>query len=137
MQIQQLLDHAIQCSLAELATLWRKHLTGPCPDHPIIRRYSFAWRVQAQINGGLSTQTRRRLRELDISFTRDQDFRPEGISPLKPGTEFVRQWNGATYRVQITTVGYVYDGQPYQSLSEIARLITGHRRSGPKFFGLK
>jgi hypothetical protein len=137
MNTQELVDRSAQCSLDDLEALWKKHLTGPCPQHPIIRRYGFAWRVQAQATGGLTNQTRQRLRALDSSFSRDQDFRPEGISPLKPGTEFVRQWNSKTYRVQITTAGYVYDGHPYKSLSEIARLITSHRRSGPKFFGVK
>lgn len=137
MNLQQLLDHAAQCSLEELAVLWKAHLNGPCPTHPVIRRYSFAWRIQAQAQGGHSIQTRQRLRALEGSFDRDKNFRPEGVAPLKPGTEFVRVWNGDTYRVQVTTLGYMYDGSPYKSLSEIARLITGHHRSGPKFFGMK
>jgi hypothetical protein len=33
--------------------------------------------------------------------------------------------------------GVVYQGRRYQSLSEVARLITGSRWSGPLFFGLK
>jgi hypothetical protein len=33
--------------------------------------------------------------------------------------------------------GYEYHGARYQSLSEIARLITGTRWSGPLFFGIK
>ena len=32
---------------------------------------------------------------------------------------------------------YTYRGEAYTSLSEIARLITGTRWSGPRFFGLK
>ena len=33
--------------------------------------------------------------------------------------------------------GFEYKGERYRSLSEIARLITGTRWSGPLFFGLK
>jgi hypothetical protein len=33
--------------------------------------------------------------------------------------------------------GYEYQGTRYRSLSEIARLITGTRWSGPLFFGIK
>ena len=33
--------------------------------------------------------------------------------------------------------GYEYQGVRYRSLSEIARLITGTRWSGPLFFGIK
>jgi Protein of unknown function (DUF2924) len=33
--------------------------------------------------------------------------------------------------------GFSYGGKHYRSLSELARLITGSRWSGPLFFGLK
>ncbi len=49
----------------------------------------------------------------------------------------VRQWQGKVYEVVTVEQGYMYDGQKYRSLSEIARAITGTRRSGPAFFGLK
>jgi hypothetical protein len=39
--------------------------------------------------------------------------------------------------VNVETNGYEYHGARYQSLSEIARLITGTRWSGPLFFGIK
>ena len=38
---------------------------------------------------------------------------------------------------QVEEKGYEYKGTCYQSLSEIARLITGTRWSGPAFFGIK
>jgi hypothetical protein len=33
--------------------------------------------------------------------------------------------------------GILFRGKPYKSLSEVARVITGARWSGPLFFGLK
>ena len=33
--------------------------------------------------------------------------------------------------------GVMFRGKPYRSLSEVARVITGNRWSGPLFFGLK
>jgi hypothetical protein len=39
--------------------------------------------------------------------------------------------------VNVEDNGYEYHGARYQSLSEIARLITGTRWSGPLFFGIK
>ena len=39
--------------------------------------------------------------------------------------------------MNVETNGYEYQGARYQSLSEIARLITGTRWSGPLFFGIK
>jgi hypothetical protein len=121
---------------SELVELWQIHLGGACPKHPLIRRHLLAWRVQAQAHGGLPSRTRRRLREMDIAFNRDPEFRPQGVAPLKPGTEFIRVWNHQTHRVRVTTRGFIYQGHAYKSLSEIARQITGTRWSGPKFFAV-
>ncbi|XAT58428.1 DUF2924 domain-containing protein [Rhodobacteraceae bacterium IMCC1335] len=56
---------------------------------------------------------------------------------LSPGTELVRSYRGQTYTVLVRDNGFEWNGSCYGSLSEIATLITGSRRSGPKFFGLK
>jgi hypothetical protein len=56
---------------------------------------------------------------------------------LKPGTRLVRQWHGQTYRVLVLDHGYQYADRHYQSLTPIAREITGAAWSGPRFFGLK
>ena len=56
---------------------------------------------------------------------------------LSPGTELTRSYRGQTYTVLVREDGFEWNGTRYGSLSEIATLITGLRRSGPKFFGLK
>ena len=56
---------------------------------------------------------------------------------LSPGTELIRSYQGQTYIVLVRGAGFEWNGTCYGSLSEIATLITGSRRSGPKFFGLK
>jgi hypothetical protein len=55
---------------------------------------------------------------------------------LKPGTRFVREWRGTLHQVMILEEGVLFRGQHYGSLSEVARVITGSRWSGPRFFGL-
>ena len=57
-------------------------------------------------------------------------------SMLKTGTTLVRQWHGHTYAVLVRDDGFEYEGQPYRSLSVIAKRITGAHWSGPRFFGL-
>jgi hypothetical protein len=49
----------------------------------------------------------------------------------------LREWQGVTHQVTVIEDGVLYRGQRYRSLSEVARLITGSRWSGPLFFGLK
>jgi hypothetical protein len=57
---------------------------------------------------------------------------------LAPGTVLAREYRGVEYRVVVTADGrFDFKGQPFQSLSVIAREITGTRWSGPVFFGLK
>ena len=56
---------------------------------------------------------------------------------LSPGTELMRSYQGQTYIVLVRGAGFEWNGTCYGSLSEIATRITGSRRSGPKFFGLK
>ena len=41
------------------------------------------------------------------------------------------------HRVTVLEKGFEYRGEPYRSLSQVARRITGSRWSGPAFFGLK
>lgn len=56
---------------------------------------------------------------------------------IKPGTRLLRTWQGITHEVLVGEGTVTYRGRSYRSLSEIARLITGQRWSGPLFFGLK
>jgi hypothetical protein len=56
---------------------------------------------------------------------------------LSLGTRLVRTWGDAKHEVIVLEDGFAYRGKAYGSLSEIARLITGARWSGPRFFGLK
>jgi Protein of unknown function (DUF2924) len=58
-------------------------------------------------------------------------------SKLRIGDRVVRGWGGTKHEVTVLPKGYSYRGTAYQSLSEIARLITGTRWSGPRFFGTR
>ena len=56
---------------------------------------------------------------------------------LKTGTRLLREWHCVTHEVILTEDGVQFQGKRYRSLSEVARIITGTRWSGPLFFGLK
>ena len=49
----------------------------------------------------------------------------------------VREWKGLRHEVEVTDDGVLYRGERYASLSEVARVITGVRWNGPRFFGLR
>ena len=131
-------------SKAALAELWEQLFqTSP---QPVLRRdlmvRILAHRLQEQAFGGLASGYRRRLQQMASAIATDsKQARGSRLSSkplsIKPGTRLVRQWQSRTYIVHVAERGYEYNGSRYDSLSEIARLITGTRRSGPLFFGLK
>jgi len=96
-----------------------------------------AYRIQEQAFGSLGANSRSRLRQLARTFEADPDAMVPSVPVIKPGTRLVRQWQDQVHTVTVEEKGYEYKGCRYQSLSEIARLITGTRWSGPLFFGLK
>ena len=53
------------------------------------------------------------------------------------GPSLMREWGCRENRVSDTGEGLVvYEGQSFNSLTSVARQITGSDRSGPMFFGL-
>jgi hypothetical protein len=96
-----------------------------------------AHRLQEQEGGRLSDAGCRRLRQLAATFEADPGAVVSTRPLVKPGTRLVRQWEGQVHVVEVEPEGFSYKGARYENLSEIARLITGTRWSGPAFFGLK
>lgn len=103
---------------------------GPTPKlrSPGLLRRMLAWRLQAEALGGLDAETRRLLVR-KVSGARGPT--------LAPGTRVVREWQGARHEAEILDEGVRYQGGTYASLSEVARVITGVRWNGPRFFGLR
>jgi hypothetical protein len=94
-------------------------------------RRMIANRIQEQAFGTLDRAT---LKLLD-SFARRNGSRT-GERNLKIGTVLVRDYQGRRHTVTVERDGYVWEGQPYSSLSAIARAITGTAWSGPRFFAV-
>ena len=126
-------------SKAGLHELWKQlfHSTPPSQLRRDLMIPILACRIQEQAFGSLSVRTSERLRQLGRAFEKGGDTAMVGTPRIRPGTRLVRQWGDCVYLVNVQTNGYEYQGTRYQSLSEIARLITGTRWSGPLFFGIK
>lgn len=124
---------------ARLHQLWRDLYGRPAP--PKLRREwlirILAYRIQEKIFGGLSNESQKRL--LEVGRLLEKSPRATLLtSYAQPGAQLVRQWKGESHIVTTATNGgYEYRNRHYKSLSEIARLITGTRWSGPLFFGVK
>jgi hypothetical protein len=118
-------------SSAVLRERWQAVVGTPVPRvSPKMLRVALAWELQAKAHGGLQRSTARLLDQLERKATR--------TTSTKPGMRLVREWQG---RVHVVIVGedqiIRWDDREWRSLSEVARVITGTRWSGPAFFGLK
>jgi hypothetical protein len=96
-----------------------------------------AWEVQARAFGGLKSSIHRQLLALGAQNCSSTSKIIQPVVKLRPGVKLFRSWRGVTHEVMVTDKGFLWRGQPFDSLSTIAREITGTRWSGPLFFGLK
>ena len=124
----------------QLKQLWRD-LFGKEPP-PYNRRFlenRLAYRLQELAYGGLKASTVKRLEELGEQLdggkkrvrSRRADDRPIA------GTRLIREWQGTPYEVIVQPDHFEFQGKRYQSLSSIARAITGTIWNGWAFFGLR
>jgi hypothetical protein len=124
--------------IKELRALWRAKFKSDPPQAfgPDLLRRSIAYRIQENAYGGLDPATRRLLNQLMAQYHKAPG---KIVLPrrIKPGAILVRQWKGESHRVTVLENGFAYAGQTHESLSVIARLITGTRWNGPRFFGLR
>ena len=125
-----------------LKEVWAAAWDAP-PPKGARRRFlmlGIAWQWQARIGGGFSRQMVRRLAALERTFREDRRIDPDGLPArprLLPGTRLVRDWRGERHEVHVVEKGYIWRGKTHASLSAVARAITGTRRNGPAFFGLR
>src|SRR5690606_24718923 len=97
---------------------------------------AIAFRIQGDAHGKSSSLITRRLKRLASTSSGALKSLRRSLK-LQAGARLLREWQGESHEVEITGDGYRYRGEIYPSLSEIARLITGTRWSGPLFFGLR
>ena len=127
-------------STADLKALWRRLNDSEPP--PYNRRFlesRLAYRIQELAYGGLKPATVRKLEALGEQIDGKRSGKRKPRMDAKPiaGTRLVREWQGTVQTVTVLAEGYEWQGRPYQSLSAVARAITGTRWNGWTFFGLQ
>ncbi len=126
-------------SAQELRIAWRSLRCGDptAPSSRDLTLREIAYKMQERAHGGLAPAVKRRLSALaeEIEANGARALAPAPL--LKPGTRLLREWGGKTHTVIVVDDGFEYQGERYQSLTQIARRITGAHWSGPRFFGLR
>lgn len=114
--------------LAELRDEWRRLYGAPPKLRSVeLLRRLLAWRIQADVAGGLDDAASAALKRKSSA---------RGPGPAVRAT-LAREWRGVRHEVEIVEGAVRYQGERYASLSQVARLITGSRWNGPRFFGLR
>jgi hypothetical protein len=123
----------------ELKDRWLS-LYGTKPPQKIHRSLliaAVAHRMQENALGALKCSVHRHLMQA-ANNPASRRLSPQ-LPSLRPkaGTVLVRDWGGVAHQAQVLEDGILFRRKRYKSLSEVARVITGSRWSGPLFFGLK
>ena len=137
--IKRQIDRINRMNLAELREKFNE-LFGfePGQTNIVNLRRRLACRIQEIYYGGLSEADRQLLEQIaDGDPQANLRYGKNGVSHVC-GTRYQRVWKGKKYEVTALGNGkFEYDGTVYQSLSAIAREITGTRWNGKLFFGVK
>lgn len=126
-------------SIGALKERWRELFKNPAPKY--FRREflirAIAYQLQVDRFGGLSPETKRRLRQIAEALREGAEPALTSVPRIKPATKLIRSWKGETHIVTALDQGYEWKRKRYESLSEVARAITGTRWNGLLFFGVK
>ena len=117
-------------SVLELQELWKKYFNEPTTvqskEYFISR---IAYRIQELAYGGLPREQQQLIAQMYVP--------PEMRKNLPPiGTRIVREYHQVEHSVTILNDGFEYNGMKFQTLSAIAKKITGKKISGRHFFGI-
>jgi Protein of unknown function (DUF2924) len=126
--------------IGQLKQKWRDLFETEVPRYN--RRFlesRLAYRIQELAHGGLKPETVKRLKALAEDLDGGDPARRRQPAKDRPiaGTRLVREYQGVEHCVTVRDEDFEFQGRPYQSLSAVARAITGTRWNGLVFFGLK
>jgi len=146
-EVERLRRMPVQQLRARYQEVYGEQTSSSHKQH-LIRR--IAWRLQVLAQGDLTERAERRAREIandaDLKTQVPRGWaRDAGVSTARrrrdrrlpvAGTILRRPYRERTVEVKVLAEGFEYAGQRYESLSAVARAITGTRWNGLLFFGL-
>jgi Protein of unknown function (DUF2924) len=142
--IEDEIAHLRGLNLKGLRSRWQGVFQKPAPAH-LTQHLLFAviaYRIQAECFGDLDHATKQMLngsvaKEAGPALSARLASFDQKRTKLTPGTVLVREWDRQSQRVMVLADGFAWNGQTFDSLSEVAFAITGTKWNGPRFFGLR
>jgi hypothetical protein len=143
-------EHLKTAPLAVLVARYQELFAEPPrARHRVFLLRRVAWRLQANLYGGLADRARLRAlaiaddRELRLTAPPTRAVAGSAATPPRdarlpmPGAVLKRLYRGRNIEVKVLLDGFEYEGQPFASLSGVAERVTGTRWNGFVFFGLQ
>ena len=123
--------------MKDLWALWDKYFPRrPSHHHRTYVEGRVAFKIQEEAFGGIKPDTRQQLIKIGEAQSKFNTRRKAEIC-VAPGTVLIREDDNREHRVTAQADGsFEFEGQRFNSLSAVARHITGSQWSGPVFFGL-
>ncbi len=119
-------------SYEELKQEYAKLIPNNFPKTHVFLVKTIAYKLQEREYGKLKAKYRRVLEE-STDRTKKQKVKYE----LDQGEKITKEYRGKKYEVFVYDKKYIYNGEEFNNLSQIAKLITGKHLSGPLFFNLR
>jgi hypothetical protein len=119
-------------NIEQLRICWRKAFASDPPaafSRDLLAR-AISYRLQAAALGDITASTARLLRSLGKPGV-------EAPRQVKVGSVIIREHQGVVHEVLVIPGGFCWQGRKFDSLSTIAKKITGTSWNGPRFFGLR
>ncbi|MEX6634567.1 DUF2924 domain-containing protein [Hyphococcus lacteus] len=140
--LEQALSSLDDLSFGDLKQLYHKHhkRTPPKRIGRTLLILAIAYEMQRKFHRVRVDRLHKRVMAQSSSSKGRQGPSKVKIAPrqsLRPGGRLVREWRGKQYEVYVAGDGCYLDGKRFRSLSAAAEAITGVKRNGPAFFGLR
>ena len=126
-------------SVSELKDRWRSAYGSQPPPRSSRKLLisAIAYKIQERAFGGLKPSVRRLLESAAGDSSSRRILHTWPVTRATTGTVLIRDWQGKSHHVTVLDRGVLYRKKNYRSLSQVARVITGCKWSGPLFFGLR
>jgi DUF2924 family protein len=136
--------HLRDLDLAGLRRRWQTEFGRTAPQHltGYLLFRILAYKLQADRFGDLDADTLKILER--VGGISQSDRLANELTALdrrrstpQAGAVLVREWDRRSHHVMVTPDGFAWNGQTFESLSQVAFAITGTKWNGPRFFGLR
>lgn len=119
-------------SYKELRDKYKELIPENFPKSRVFLIRTIAYKLQEKKYGKLKAKYRKILEE-----STDGDKKQKLKYGLDNGQKITKEYRGKSYEVFVYDKKFIYKGEEFNSLSQIAKLITGKHLSGPLFFNLR